>query len=503
MENLRKKKLILYFIILIFCAIVCSPLLQMHIASDTYNLMDLGYFEYPSQYFLKDARIVSTLVTYLAGFLHLSYPVFIIGMEILAVIIASFSICILYKTTVEKISEDEKEPYNINLKNVLFLMAATVIIFNCMSLEYFLYAESAVMCLSVLLCVLAARIFTRQTKYKYIKTLALVTLATFCYQGCVNIFITLVLLFLLLNKNKMKIKEVIKQFFVAGTIFVVSFLVNLIAMYVLNIILGFDQGRFVDEGILRNFSIFIPLMKHIIKWTLILNFNLWPTAIILIFIAISTILIAYKEKTVKKAVHRILEYIFLVFIALAATIGLVIFMKNPSIEPRSSMSIGSIIGISLIYLNFLYTSNSTILEKIVTIITIGFFAFNTINTIQIFTAHIATNKIDANMGLTIKYEIEEYERQTGNTVTKIAYHRDDRHRDFPYGYKKKLSSFTQRAFDNYYCIIEALNYHCNRKFERAEMKKEIYEENFIGKNWNAYSDEQIVFENDTMYICTY
>ena len=65
--------------------------------------MDLGYFQYPSQYFLKDARIISTLFTYLAGILNLDYQVFIVGMEVLAVIIASFSIYILYKTIGENV----------------------------------------------------------------------------------------------------------------------------------------------------------------------------------------------------------------------------------------------------------------------------------------------------------------------------------------------------------------------------------------------------------------
>ena len=35
------------------------------------------------------------------------------------------------------------------------------------------------------------------------------------------------------------------------------------------------------------------------------------------------------------------------------------------------------------------------------------------------------------------------------------------------------------------------------------MKASIYNEYFDGKDWEAYSDEQIVFEGDTMYICTY
>ena len=102
MKKIKKKDIVLYIVMLTFCIIVCAPLLQMHIASDTYNFMDLGYFQYPSQYFLKDARIISTLFTYLAGILNLDYQVFIVGMEVLAVIIASFSIYILYKTIGKK-----------------------------------------------------------------------------------------------------------------------------------------------------------------------------------------------------------------------------------------------------------------------------------------------------------------------------------------------------------------------------------------------------------------
>lgn len=44
MKKIKKKDIVLYLVLLTFCIIVCAPLLQMHIASDTYNLMDLGYF---------------------------------------------------------------------------------------------------------------------------------------------------------------------------------------------------------------------------------------------------------------------------------------------------------------------------------------------------------------------------------------------------------------------------------------------------------------------------
>ena len=59
------------------------------------------------------------------------------------------------------------------------------------------------------------------------------------------------------------------------------------------------------------------------------------------------------------------------------------------------------------------------------------------------------------------------------------------------------------AYPSHYCIIEALNYYCDRKFERTLMTEEVYNEYFEGKDWEAYSDEQIVLKGDTMYICTY
>lgn len=498
MKKIKKKDIVLYLVLLTFCIIVCAPLLQMHIASDTYNLMDLGYFQYPSQYFLKDARIISTLFTYLAGILNLDYQVFIVGMEVLAVIIASFSIYILYKTIGEKLSENI---YSMNLKNSIILMAITIIIFNCMSLEYFLYAECAVMCLSVLLSIIAAQIFIEEkNKHKYIRTLLILTLATFCYQGSINIFITLVTLLLIIDKSKVNIKENIKQFIIAGIIFVVSEIVNIICMYLINNFMGSEQERVAGNVIIRNILLFNPLMKFIIENVFILNFNLWPSKIIPIFIGVSVILILCS----KKKIRGLIEYIFLILVAVLASILPVFLMKSPGIEPRMVMSAGSIIGISIIYLSYIFNDEkSKIMQDIIFVITMIFFIFNTINTIQIFSAHIATNKIDANMGITIKYKIEKYENETGNNVTKVAYHRDSMHRDFPYGYKKKLSSFTQRAFDNYYCIIEALNYYCNRKFEKTTMDEKIYTDNFFGKNWDTYSDEQIVFEGDTMYICTY
>ena len=486
----NKKEWIIWGFILLFCIIICSPLLQFHIASDTYNLMDLGYFAYPSQYFLKDARIVSTLVMYIAGFLHLPYEIFIVLMEILAVVIVAFSIYYLYKTIKEKTTVDSTK------KIILTIMASSIVIFNCMSIEYLLYAECSVMCLSLLFSILAARTFTNNVKHKNIKTMLLIVVATFCYQGTVNIFLPLTLLFLFIDKNKKSIKKNVKEIALACIIIVLAYVINILCIYGINLLLGEEQSR-ISSGIFNNFSKIGSILSYIFERALLLNYNLWPIGITLVAIAITLILLLFQSHT-----KKVFEYLALVIIAMGVCIIPVFFMEVPSLEPRTATSIGAIVGMSFLYLLSI-EFNKKILMHLISISIIAFFTFNAINTIQVFATHIAGNKIDANMGMTIKYRIEEYEKETGNVVQLVAYYRDENHQDYHYGWDKKLSSFGQRAFDNYYCIIEALNYYCNRDFKRTYMSQTIYDTYFAGKDWITYSDEQIVFQDNTMYICTY
>ena len=77
MKKFDKKGAIVFLGILGIIVIICSNFLQMHFSSDTYVLYRLGYFNYPSEYFLQDGRLISTLFCYLRGILHLPIPVFI------------------------------------------------------------------------------------------------------------------------------------------------------------------------------------------------------------------------------------------------------------------------------------------------------------------------------------------------------------------------------------------------------------------------------------------
>lgn len=183
-----KKYLKIFIGVFIFSIIMCCQFLKMHYASDTYNIIYYGYLEYPNLFFLVDARIFSAIALYIANFLNLSISTFVIGMDFIAITLQSISVVIMYSIIKKIINVEDK-----TVKDFFLIICSYLIIFNPVAIEYLLFAESAVMCLSVLLTVLAIKYFI--INRSYIISMILLLIAIFCYQRF-NRVIYIVLLFL-------------------------------------------------------------------------------------------------------------------------------------------------------------------------------------------------------------------------------------------------------------------------------------------------------------------
>ena len=209
-KKINKKEIYVLLGILGAIMIICINFLQMHYSSDTYVLYQLGYFKYPSEYFLKDGRLISTLFCYLGGILHLPIPAYIIAMDFLGMIFLAISIYIISKIFIDIIKPENKK------KEILIYLASFVLILNQYTLEYLLFPESAVMCLGVLFNVIAIKFMVDNPKCKYIKIFLALLVAVFCYQGVLNMFPVLAILVYIvkqiLDKREYKVKE--KEFFV-------------------------------------------------------------------------------------------------------------------------------------------------------------------------------------------------------------------------------------------------------------------------------------------------
>ena len=210
LEKLKNRNVIEYITILGITLLLCQNFLQMHYAPDTYVLYDLGYIEYPSKYFLLDGRLISALVCYIAGIIHLKISTYIVWMDFFAIVFIATAVYIISKVF-ENIIKPQKE-----ISKFMIIASSFVLILNQFTLEYLLFPESAVMCFGVLLNTIAMQQIIENKKNKYLKIFCLILFAGLCYQGVLNIFPVFAILTYVLKwiKDKRSFKDKEKEFII-------------------------------------------------------------------------------------------------------------------------------------------------------------------------------------------------------------------------------------------------------------------------------------------------
>ena len=176
-------------------------------------------------------------------------------------------------------------------------------------------------------------------------------------------------------------------------------------------------------------------------------------------------------------------------------------MKDIFINARMCMSIGSIIGISFVYIAMKINYNSKIEKKIVAIAITVMLLYTGYNYITISQSNIEENKIDNEVGYKIKEIVENYEKEKNIKITEVAVI-NDTNRSF-YTSKQIENTFTERSTANYYCIKEVIEYYLQRPIIITNMDKETYDSNFKDRDWDEFSEEQIIFKDNIMYMCIY
>ena len=477
----------------------------MHYSSDTYVLYNLGYFDYPSEYFLKDGRLISTLFCYLGGILNLPIPVYIIVMDFIGMIFLTISIYIISKIFIYIIKPENKKT------EILIYLASFVLILNQYTLEYLLFPESAVMCLGILFTVLAVKSFVSNKKYKYLITIAFLVLTGFSYQGELNIFPILAILVIMLKQIKEKketkifSKDIAKELAKLVGITIIVLAISFIITKIFGNIFGQDKQSFMIINNMRVFRRKLNLVLYYSKDILINCISMFPKYSILICPIITIIILLIT----KAKIQTIVNYIFTIFVAIISVV-LPLFMVTAAVCARLSIPAMMIFGISLLFLITNLKNDEIKYKKtLISAIVIGMFILNASFIVKNSTEHIAANKVDENDGMQIKYLIEEYEKNTGIEVTKFGYKYDFEPQQFAVGIKP-MQSLTERKLACSWSILYAMDYYCEKDFELVKFDTSILMEGYDKGNMNngnqdykAFSSEQIKFKDDTVYMIVY
>ena len=376
-------------------------------------------------------------------------------------------------------------------------------ILNQFTLEYLLFPESAVMCLAVLLIVLAVKIMIQDTKKKYIKIFILLLLAGISYQGTISIFPVLAILICIIRqmveKREYKIAEK-ENFLEIFKIILITISVLILVFGIVEVcknLLNSEQNRNLKVETIEDFEerIIITLGYFDEIWNK--TMYMIPEGLNNIVIIMTVVLLVGMK--VKKEI--IMQYlVFMLIIALSCIIPMFLFDTGPC--GRVNNPAAMVLGISLlILLTKVWKCKSERIINIMYVFIIIVFSVNSIYLIRNTTEHIAANRVENNNGKTIKAMVDEYEKSTGNKITKLGYRRDLYPNYYSIGIKK-IGSLTERKFACNWSATEIVEFYLERDLELVPYSIELFKENFH-KNYDEFREEQITFKENTMYMVIY
>ena len=321
MKSINKKNFVKLISITIATLLLCSNFLQMHFSSDTYVLYDLGYFHYPSEYFLRDGRLFSSLACYIGGFLHLPIPIYIIVMDFIGMILLSISIYILSKIII-----DILKPQNL-LFEILITIACHLLILNQYSLEYLLFPESAIMCMGVFFLIMAIKILVEKPKFTHLKIFLCLIISCISYQGVINIFPTLVVLVYIIKqiKENNKIGVFLKEFFIEmiklATLLILTIGITFIIVKIGQTAFNDTHNNFAKIVSERTFWLRVKAVKGCIKELWVNCMHMLPKHTLTITFFTTLIILIVSKSKIQTYIH----YIFVVALSSITSILSVFF----------------------------------------------------------------------------------------------------------------------------------------------------------------------------------
>lgn len=480
-----KKDIISFIIIFVIACITLIGFFPMHYATDTYNIINIGYEEYMMNNSLKDGRIVMAILVFIANVFNMPIEIWIPILLVLAVIISCISVIILRNTILSY------KPAKNKWVEVIVLLIAYCTIFNFMYLENLYFAECAVMALSVLVYMLSAK---NVVKRHYVKAILLAMLGVVSYQGTIGTIIVMAMLFTFLeNMEREKyVKYIILDIIKTIVIMLFVAIAELFLIKGICYFTGMTGDRTQDiSSIINNLKyIFNNFMRVIINTGGMLNDGSFITLLTIVSVLATILFIMYSEKTVENLV----ELILIIVVALASSFIASAMSLSGFNSARIRFTIGALIGVLFI----LMYCKSKLFEKveapeiIFSFLVIAYMIINIYTYFSITAQHKITNEFEKIEAERIVTEIEEYENENNIVVDKICTIKKNDN-NYKLESSKNSCVLTCIATRCEWGVKGAIQYYTGRKLEQVDS-------NYIDKKEFELSEKQYDCIGNTLYI---
>ena len=234
-------------------------------------------------------------------------------------------------------------------------------------------------------------------------------------------------------------------------------------------------------------------------------FGMMPTLfifIIMMIMCVATIAVLIVRKaSVWDIVFYIVHFILLNFYSVA--IFGVSTVTTPA--PRICWHIFTTLSMVMLSMLWLYLSDSAVRWQMVILV-----IFLLVDVYYMLTCELdffMGNAIDKQIVYQVEAEIDHYEKETGNKVTKIAtYHGEDGQ----FYYEQQILNpyfeytYNHKTLHYNWSDVELIRAVTGKVYEQVDMDYSIEKNYFEGKKWDTFiADEQLIFDGDTLYWAIY
>ena len=386
-----------------------------------------------------------------------------------------------------------------DIHSLLLLCLATVVsLCHVFMLGWFLFPEVVVfMMTGLLLSILAVSLPMRYSgPRRWITCYILLCAAVSLYQAVGAFFVTFSVLYVSANRAGRPLVTVMKGFASAFVVYGFAGITNMLLIGWM----GQHSGRtdFLHANPLTNLYGITESVREKLQST-----NLGAAPLVAFFFVVTALLLCCwlllsKGPDKKGARRTFLVLLAMICVSFAAIIMPHLMTGTVDVSPRSIAALMSLPGVICIFMLF---QRMPFRKRIFFFLTAGvllsFFLANTYITYSVEESRFATNRLDRQIAGMVWQEIMQYEKRTGNAIRRVAF-RHDLNPSLCYRGLVCYGNF--RAMGTDWTVIPLLEIVSGRSFARASMPARIYDTYFAGRDWQFFSTEQVVFQDDTLYL---
>lgn len=485
MRKEKKKDIILFVAMFFITLLIYWNYITMHYATDTYNIINVGYTRYAIEWSLKDGRIFMSLIGLIANKFQIPITIYVIGLLVIAIFISCIA-TIKLKNIILKYKKTDHLYYEI-----IATIIAYVTIFNFMYVENMYFVECAVMAMSIFCFLLAADFLVEQKSYWYIKSILLVIVGVICYQGTIGFFMALVFLFSII-KYKNQFKKVFLDLIKCGVISLIAVGINVLLVSYIGKIIGIEQTRISSiSSIWNNIEYIFSHISIILTETC----GLFPKYLLLGFVfLVFLITIFYEWKNSNKNLN-IPKMIFITIFTIATSFVIFLMTLSSYYTGRLRFCIGALIGILMIYL---YTQTEIFERKGITQICIQgtlflYLACNIYECVNLTYQHKMVNQLEKQEVYKINEDMIQYEMKNDIKIEYICIVTITGQNQKAY-YKEieNQSVLTYNAIRSDWSTDGVINFYTGRNLKKTKITQE---------ELNTYMEKIKSGENQKEYEC--